>query len=77
MPSAALNASHDGSDFAALFEISLLARYRINQVLWLRLGYQYYCATGLALAPRQLSNGWDHGGTVGLDGLSLGLEAAW
>ena len=71
-----LNASHDGSDFAALFEISLLARYRINQVLWLRLGYQYYCATGLALAPRQLS-GWDHGGTVGLDGLSLGLEAAW
>ena len=73
-----LNASHDGSDFAALFEVSLLARYRINQVLWLRLGYQYYCATGLALAPRQLSgSGWDHGGTVGLDGLSLGLEAAW
>jgi hypothetical protein len=71
-----LNASHDGSDFSALFEVSVLARYRINEVLWLRLGYQYYCMTGLALAPRQLA-GWDRNGTVGLDGLSLGLEAAW
>ena len=57
-----------------------MARYRINQVLWLRLGYQYYCATGLALAPRQLTTTpppWDHNGTVGLDGFSLGLEADW
>jgi hypothetical protein len=65
-----------GTDFSALFEFSLLARFRINPYLWLRAGYQFYCVTGLALGPRQLA-AWDHGGTVGLDGLSLGMEAAW
>jgi len=68
--------SHSGTDLAALFEFSLLARFRLNPYLWLRAGYQFYCLTGLALGPRQLA-AWDHGGTVGLDGLSLGLEAAW
>ena len=65
--------SHSGTDLAALFELSLLARYRITQCMWLRAGYQYYCVTGLALGPRQLG-GYDAGGTVGLDGLSVGLE---
>ena len=39
----------------------------------LRAGYQYYGLTGLALGPRQLG-GYDAGGTLGLDGLSIGLE---
>jgi hypothetical protein len=68
--------SHSGTDFAALFEFSLLARFRMTDLLWLRLGYQYYAATGLALGPRQMG-GWDRNGTVALDGLSLGIEAAW
>ena len=68
--------SHSGTDLAALFELSLLARFRINQALWLRLGYQCYCATGLALAPRQLGS-WGRNGAVALDGLSLGVEAGW
>ena len=71
-----LDASHNGTDLAALFEVSITARLRVSQYLWLRAGYQFYCVTGLALAPRQLS-GQDHGGTVSLDGLSLGLETAW
>jgi hypothetical protein len=68
--------SHNGTDLAALFELSLLARCRITPYLWLRLGYQFYCVTGVALAPRQLA-AWDRAGTVGLDGLSLGVEGTW
>jgi hypothetical protein len=65
--------SRSDADLAAIFEISLLFRYRITECVWVRAGYQYYCATGLALGPRQLG-GYDSSGTVGLDGLSLGLE---
>ena len=32
--------------------------------------------TGLAMAPRQLG-GFGHGGTLVLDGLSLGMESTW
>lgn len=70
------NVSHDGTDVSALFELSLIGRYRLNDWLWLRLGYQAYLMTGLALAPRQL-NGYSHGGTVAFDGPSIGLEATW
>ena len=68
--------SHSGTDLAVLVELSLVARYRLSDDLWLRLGYQFYAVSGLALGPRQLS-GYDAGGSVGLDGLSLGLEWAW
>jgi len=67
------DASHSGTDLAALFELSVLLRYRVTSCLWLRAGYQCYGVTGLALSPRQLAD-YDAGGTVGLDGLSLGLE---
>jgi hypothetical protein len=73
-----LDASHNGTDLAALFEFSVLLRYRLTPCLWLRAGYQYYGVTGLALGPRQLgcfdSGGFDSGGSIGLDGLSLGVE---
>jgi len=74
-PSGALpyNLSHGGTDLAFLGEISLLARYRVSSCLWLRAGYQFYYAAGLATAPRQLG-GFDNSGDVGLDGLSLGVE---
>ena len=65
--------SHSGTGVGGLFELSLLARYRLTKCMWFRAGYQYYCATGLALGPRQLG-GYDAGGTVQLDGLSVGLE---
>ena len=65
--------SHGGTDLAAIFELSLLARYRITECLWLRGGYQCYGVTGLSLGPRQLG-GYDANGSLGLDGLSLGLE---
>jgi hypothetical protein len=65
--------SHDSTDLAALFEFSIMLRYRLTSCLWLRAGYQYYCVTGLALGPRQLAD-YDTDGTVGLDGLSVGLE---
>jgi hypothetical protein len=68
--------THNGTDVAALFDLSLLARYRLNNWLWLRLGYQAYLVTGLALAPRQLG-GYSHGGTVAFDGPSIGMEASW
>jgi hypothetical protein len=68
--------AQSGTGFSALFEASVLATFRVAPKLWLRAGYQFYCVTGLALAPRQLS-GFGHGGSVGLDGLSLGLEANW
>ena len=68
-----LQDSHSGTDLAVLFELSLMARYRITDCLWLRGGYQYYCASGLATGPRQLG-GFDDRGTVQLDGLSIGME---
>jgi hypothetical protein len=68
--------SADGSSLAGMFEVSLAARIKLTDELWLRLGYQFYDFTGLALAPKQL-NGWDHGGNVALDGLSIGLQYAW
>ena len=39
--------SHNGTDFASLFEFSLLLRYRMTPNMWLA-GYQYYGVTGLA-----------------------------
>jgi hypothetical protein len=68
--------SNNGSGLSALFEVSLAARLRLTDTLWLRLGYQFYDITGLALAPRQLSS-FGHGGNVALDGLSIGLQATW
>ena len=65
--------SHGSTDLAAIFEFSLLARYRVTECLWVRAGYQCYGITGLALGPRQLG-GYDASGSVGLDGLSLGIE---
>jgi len=65
--------SHSGTDLAAIFELSVLLRYRITSSVWLRAGYQCYGVTGLALGPRQLAD-YDAGGSMGLDGLSLGLE---
>ena len=71
-----MNSSQNGTDVSALFEVSIMARFRVTQYLWLRAGYQFYAVTGLALGPRQFG-GADHNGTVCLDGLSLGLETAW
>jgi hypothetical protein len=68
--------SHDGTDLAAIFEFSVLLRYRVTSCLWLRAGYQYYGVTGVALGPRQLAD-YDAGGSVGYDGLSLGAELTW
>ena len=70
------DASASGSAMAGLFEVSVAARMRITDELWLRLGYQFYDITGVALAPRQL-NGFGHGGNVALDGLSIGLLYGW
>jgi opacity protein-like surface antigen len=68
--------SNSGSDFSALFEVSVGVRYRLMDNLGLRLGYQFYDITGLALAPRQLGS-FGHGGNVALDGFSIGLQATW
>ncbi len=68
--------SANGSAMAGLFEVTVAARWRITDELWLRLGYQFYDITGVALAPRQL-NGFGHGGNVALDGLSIGLLYGW
>ena len=65
--------SNNGSGLSALFEVSFAARYRLTDNLGLRLGYQVYDITGLALAPRQLGS-FGHGGNVALDGLSIGLQ---
>jgi hypothetical protein len=67
---------NDGTGLSVLTEISLAARVRLSDLLWLRLGYQFYDFTGMALAPRQLG-GFGHGGNVALDGLSIGLQATW
>jgi hypothetical protein len=71
-----MDVSNSGADVSGLFELSVAARYRLGEYLWLRLGYQVYCMTGLAMAPRQLG-GFDHAGTLVLDGISLGLESTW
>ncbi len=68
--------SSNGTGLAALFEASLGVRYRLTENFGLRLGYQFYDITGLALAPRQLSS-FGHGGNVALDGFSVGLQANW
>ncbi len=47
-----LDSTHNGTGLSGLFEFSLAGRCRLTQALWLRLGYQFYCVTGLALAPR-------------------------
>jgi hypothetical protein len=70
------DASHSGTDLAALFELSIMLRCRLTPCLWLRAGYQCYGITGLALGPRQLA-GYDTDASVGLDGLSLGLDRTW
>ena len=70
------NISNSGSDLSALFEVSIGVRYRLTDNLGLRLGYQFYDITGLALAPRQLG-GLGHGGNLALDGFSIGLQATW
>ena len=43
--------THNGTDLAAIFEFSLLLRYRLTSCLWLRAGYQYYGVTGVARVP--------------------------
>jgi len=73
---AAYTLSHSGTDLSALVELSILARLRLGQSLWMRLGYQFYFVSGMATAPRQM-DGFDHNASVLLDGLSLGLEATW
>ena len=65
---------NNGSGLSGLFEVSFAACYRLTDNLGLRLGYQVYDITGLALAPRQLSS-FGHGGNVAFDGLSIGLRA--
>ena len=71
-----MDSANSGGGVSGLFEVSVAARYRLGEYLWLRLGYQAYCMTGLAMAPRQLG-GFEHGGTLVLDGLSLGMESTW
>ena len=68
--------SHNGTDLAALFELSILLRVRVTSCAWLRLGYQYYGVTGVALGPGQLAD-YDAAGSVGFDGLSLGAEVTF
>ena len=68
--------SNNGSGISGLFELTLASRYRLTDNLWLRLGYQVYDMTGLALAPRQLGS-FGHGGNVAFDGLSIGLQGIW
>ena len=65
--------SRSDTDLSVLFELSILAKFRVTNCMWLRAGYQYYCASGLALGPRQLA-GYDDRGSAQLDGLSVGLE---
>jgi hypothetical protein len=72
----AFDESHNGTSFAAIFELSMLLRYRVTSNLWLRAGYQCYSMTGLALSPRQLAE-YNASGTVDLNGLSLGAELTW
>jgi hypothetical protein len=68
--------SNNGTGVAGLFEVSVAARVRLTEWLWLRVGYQFYDFTGVALGPRQLSV-FDHVGNVALDGVSIGLLGTW
>ncbi len=68
--------SASGSDLSGLFEVSVGVRYRLTENFGLRLGYQFYDITGLALGPRQLGN-FGHGGNVAFDGLSIGIQGTW
>ncbi len=68
--------SNNACGLSALFEVSVAACYRLTDNFGLRFGYQFYDITGMALAPRQLSS-FGHGGNLALDGLSVGLQAAW
>jgi len=72
----AIDGSDHSTSVAGLFEFSITARYRITEHLWLKGGYQTYYLAGLALAPRQLP-GFDHGGSLTLDGPSIGIETNW
>lgn len=49
-----MSSSINGTDASVLFEISIMARFRMTDYLWLRAGYQFDTVTGLALGPRQL-----------------------
>jgi Legionella pneumophila major outer membrane protein precursor len=71
-----INQSKHATNVAGAFEIALIGRYRVNDHLWIRGGWNDYFLAGLALGPRQLG-GFSHSGGIGLDGPSLGLEAAW
>jgi hypothetical protein len=71
-----LQIANSSTGLSAAFEASVAACYRITDNLGLRLGYQFYDFTGLALGPRQLST-LGHGGNVALDGVSVGLQATW
>ena len=68
-----LDVSNNGTDLAALVEVSIMARYRVAESVWVRAGYQFYGVSGLALGARQLAD-YDSRGTVALDGLSVGVE---
>jgi hypothetical protein len=68
--------TNSGCGLSGLFELSLAARIRLSENLWLRLGYQFYDIGGLATGPRQL-DGWGHGANLALDGFSIGLQATW
>jgi hypothetical protein len=71
-----VNASHQGTNVAGIFEFSLIGRYRVGEHLWIRGAWNDYFLAGLALGPRQLGH-FSTGGSIGLDGPSIGLEAAW
>ena len=71
-----ISQSQNTTAVAGAFEFSLIGRYEINPHLWIRGGWNDYFLAGLALGPRQLG-GFTHSGGIGLDGPSLGLEAAW
>lgn len=71
-----VDTSNTGCGISGLFEVTLAACYRITDNLGIRLGYQFYDLTGMALAPRQLTS-FGHGGNVALDGVSIGLQATW
>ena len=78
--------SNNSSGLSQLFEVSVGVRVLLSPVRpigdspestwWLHVGYQFDEITGLALAPQQVS-GFDHGGKETLNGLSVGVEAAW
>ena len=71
-----VNASHHGTNVAGIFEFSLVGRYRVSDHLWIRGAWNDYFLAGLALGPRQLGR-FSTGGSIGLEGPSIGLEAAW